>query len=739
VAPSFGSYIVGCLAVIGIVAAVGLGGYWLRRWIVPEFSGALARLGDATIGVALLVVSLEILGTLSLLRLGWTIVFCIAVGLGAAALGRAKAPREGGRLEVAAPRVENIALLIALGVASFTMAEWTFPAQSSLDFGMFGGDTTWYHMPFAAAIAQTHSTIHLHFTDPLRLAAWFYPQSSELVHGAAIVIFKSDWLSPLINLFWLAIALLAAFCIGRPYKVGPATLVAAAIVLDSGVMIETQPGEGRNDIMGLAFLLAFAAFLINGHQRRAPSAGAVQDAPERGAALLDKGPLILAGIAAGLAASVKTTFLVPVVAITLGVIFFSGRGRRWTTTWVMGLPMLVVGGYWYLRAAIKTGGNPIPITKFGPLSLPTPDQMPLDPRPRFAVAHYILEPTIYRRWFFPELENAFGPLWPLILIIAVSAAVYIAWRSRNKILRVMAVAALLTAVVYVFTPLTAAGQEGSPTGFFTNTRYLVPGLVLAMVMLPLARPLRAPDRRAWLTLLFLTGVYAITVLTTPRWFTTYILGTIFLTLALVWAPAGVSLARSRFGASRAVVVGGAVAVLLLAVVLGRAQQVQYADQHYKDPLPFLGEGGPREAYTFAQKQEHKRIGIIGSREIILGQYGLYCNEVTIEVEYFGVRGPHGSNRLPTSCQTLRQLIDEGHYDYVIMSQFTEDTGPYNTGVENPYQFPIYAWVKNDPAMKTIIEEPEIVPEPDYVFKVTGKLDPSACKPEKRPEGFPVES
>ena len=51
--PSFGSYIGGCLAVIGIVSAVGLGGYWLRRWIVPEFSGALARLADATIAVRL--------------------------------------------------------------------------------------------------------------------------------------------------------------------------------------------------------------------------------------------------------------------------------------------------------------------------------------------------------------------------------------------------------------------------------------------------------------------------------------------------------------------------------------------------------------------------------------------------------------------------------------------------------------------------------------------------------------
>src|SRR5260221_1378807 len=442
---------------MGIVAALGLGGYWLRRWIAPEFSGASARLGDATIAVALLLVALELLGTLSILRLGWIIVVCIAIGLGAAWLGRRMAPREG--REIAAPRVQTIAFLLALGVASFTVAEWTFPSQLSLDFGMFGGDTTWYHMPFAARIAQEASTVHLHFTAPLRLVAWFYPQSSELIHGAAIVVFKTDWLSPLINLFWLAIALLAAWCVGRPYKVGPATLVAGAIVLDAGVMIETQPGEGRNDIMGLAFLIAFAAFLINGHQRRAPVAGAVQDTPESDAPLLDRGPLVMAGLAAGLAASVKLTFLIPVAAITIGVVVFSGRGRRLTTAWVMGLSTLVVGGYWYLRAAIKTGGNPIPQIGFGPLHLPTPAQMPPDPRPRFAVAHYLTEPTIYRTWFFPQLDNAFGPLWPLILIAAVAAAGFIAVRSRNRVLRVIAAAALLTALVYVFTPLTAARQQ----------------------------------------------------------------------------------------------------------------------------------------------------------------------------------------------------------------------------------------------------------------------------------------
>jgi len=718
VAPSFASYIGGCLALIGIVSALGLGGYWLRRWIVPEFSGALARLGDITIALALLILVLQLLGTIGILTLGWIVAGGIATGLGAAWLGWTKAPSQ--RLEVGAPRVETVALLIAIGVASFAMAEWTFPSQSSLDFGMFGGDTTWYHMPFSAAIAHDGSTWPLHFTDPLRLAAWFYPASTELLNAGTIVLFKSDWLAPLQNLFWLAIALLAAWCCGRPYKVGPATLVAAAIVLDSGVMIETQPGEARNDIMGFAFLLAFAAFLINGHQRRAPSAGAVQDTPEADAPLLDKGPLILAGIAAGLAASVKLTFLIPVAVISVGVVLFSGRGRRWTTTWVMGLPMLIVGGYWYLRAAIHTGGNPIPQSKFGPLSLPTPDQMPLDPRPRFSVAHYLTEPTIYRRWFFPELDNALGPLWPLILIMAVSAAVYIIWRSNNKILRVLAAAALATAVVYLFTPLTAAGQEGTPTGFFTNTRYLIPGLVLALVMLPIARPLRAPEGRAWKTLLFLLAVFAITVLTTPRWYPGYIVGTVFITLALVWAPAALAIGRSRGTVSRAVVAGACGVIVLLAVVLGRAQEVQYANHHYANPLPFLGEGGPREAYTFARNQEHARIGIIGSSQIIFGQYGFYGGKLNNEVEYIGVRGPNGANRLPEDCRTFRRLINEGDFDYLIMSHATQDS----PGAE--YWFPIYSWVKNSPALELVVAEPTITPQPDYVFRVKGKLDPAGC-------------
>ncbi len=53
----------------------------------------------------MLVVCLEILGSLSALYFGWIVVLCVGVGLGAAWLGRSKAGGHG--REVAAPRVEN--------------------------------------------------------------------------------------------------------------------------------------------------------------------------------------------------------------------------------------------------------------------------------------------------------------------------------------------------------------------------------------------------------------------------------------------------------------------------------------------------------------------------------------------------------------------------------------------------------------------------------------------------------
>ena len=83
-------------------------------------------------------------------------------------------------------------------------------------------------------------------------------------------------------------------------------------------------------------------------------------------------------------------------------------------------------------------------------------------------------------------------------------------------------------------------------------------------------------------------------------------------------------------------------------------------------------------------------------------------------------GPHGTYRLATTCKAFRREINAGDYDYVIMSKYTQDS----PAVE--YWYPIYSWIRTDPAMKLVLAEPDIVPQPDYVFKVVGKLDPAAC-------------
>jgi hypothetical protein len=179
------------------------------------------------------------------------------------------------------------------------------------------------------------------------------------------------------------------------------------------------------------------------------------------------------------------------------------------------------------------------------------------------------------------------------------------------------------------------------------------------------------------------------------------------------------MARARRSASRGFVAGAAAVIILLAVILGRAQETQYYHHHYTEVDHFLQDGGPKDAYRFARNQHDKRIGLAGSGEIFFGQYGFYGENLDNYVQYIGVGGPNGTWRLPSSCPQFRRLINEGHYDFLILSQYTMDAS-------GPYQHPVYGWIKNDPGVEKIIEEPDITPEPDYVFKVKGKLHPSGC-------------
>jgi hypothetical protein len=337
------------------------------------------------------------------------------------------------------------------------------------------------------------------------------------------------------------------------------------------------------------------------------------------------------------------------------------------------------------------------------------------------VAHYLTDLNVYRYWFLPRLDDAFGVLFPLILVMLAVTAIYLVVKARNKVIRVIAAAAIVTAIVYVFTPLTAAGQEGEPSGFFTNTRYLLPGLLLAMVLLPLVRPLREPESRARTVLFFLTGIFAITVLASPKWYPSFLPGAIFLVLAIVWAPVGLSWLKEHGKASNGLIVAAVAALALVATVWGRGEEVGYASKHYTRSTLFLQEGGPQASFDFTRDLKDKRIAIAGSGQMVFGQYGFYGADRSNYVQYIGKEGPVGSYRLIGSCEQFIAKVNEGDYDFIITSEFTQDSP------DAPYRYPVRAWIENDPAVTEVVAEPDITPQPTYVYAIDGKLDPAGCR------------
>ena len=179
--------------------------------------------------------------------------------------------------------------------------------------------------------------------------------------------------------------------------------------------------------------------------------------------------------------------LAPVGVIFLGMILVSGRGRRLTTT-----PLarrLDAPG----RRLLVRAGDDLHRWQPGPGRSAAGRSSCRSPtRCRSTRGRASRSPTTSTSRHLPlvvlpEARRRLRRALPADPDHAVAAALYLVFKSRNKIVRVLAAAALVTAVVYLFTPLTAAGQEGEPRGFFTNTRYLLPGLLLALVLLPRSR------------------------------------------------------------------------------------------------------------------------------------------------------------------------------------------------------------------------------------------------------------
>ena len=737
--PSLGSYLLGAVQLAILAGGFGYAAWLLRARLLPGWRGAPARLVEVVVAVGLLTVASEILGTFGLLYAGALVVAAAAVAFAARLV---PARRGGGQT---APGVDPglWASLVAIAVIAIVVFDWAVTAKHALDAGIFNFDSLWYHMPFSADMVQSHSTTGMHHVETV-FVNWFYPQNSELLHAVGILAIGRDTLSLFVNFGWLAVAFLAAYCVGRPYGRGVPATIAAAILVGCHTLVVREPGAAKNDLMAAALLLAGIAILVEAWNARSPvpDPAPAPDPPEAPGApaepappgefaetfamrskvrtrVLYGWPLAAAGLAVGLAAGTRLTVFAFAAALSVVVLVLAPAGRRWRAAGWWFIPGLLGGGYWYLRNLIVSG-SPIPeVTKLGPISPPHPERLQ-EGRPGFSISHYLTDTGVWRHYFVPGLHDAFGTLWPLVLVGAVAACLLAIFAGRDRLIRWLGGCALFGLVAYLFTPLGAAGVEGAPVGFGINIRYVIPALLAALVLLPLPRLLDGP-RRQWGLIAVLTVVYLVTDRPDDALHDKARLFALAFTIVFVAVPALIWLAR-RDGLSGRLVAAALAALAVAAVALGYPTQRHYLNHRFANLTAATSIPGMDldDAYRWARGVRDARIGLAGTTAGFAG-YGFYGPDLSNRVIYLGEPGPHGAfNAIPT-CAGFRAAVDAAELDYLVTSPFLNFIHP-----GQPVPSPEARWLRGAGGVRPFFRE-----GPVTVWKVTAPLKPT-CGPHSAP-------
>ncbi len=695
---SFGDYLLGAAGLAAIALALGFGAWRVRARLLPEWWGAPARLAEIVVGVSALLVIIELLGTVRILYPLPVVVASAIVGLAAA---RIAGPPPGGERAPAPPQMGRAAAAVAIVVAFVVVAHWSAAAFQNVAAGPYIGDDQWYHLPDPARFVQEGAVTDLHYASPSYLS-WFHPLNSELFHALGMMLFDRDILSPLLNIGWLAVALLAGWCIGRPFGVAPLTAVATALVLDLPVFTRFQAGQALSDLFGVTFLLAAIALLANGRAVR-DRAGPVEQAERRciGSRPLRVQPaaLAIAGLAAGLALGAKISFLPEAAVLTVGVIALAPAGSRRAATALWGVPLLATGAFWYLRNFVYAK-NPFPyVSELGPIDLPGPDQG-LNAGPTFSVSHYLFDGEVWSDHLLPGLEAELGPLWFAILAVGLGGMA-LAFVRRERLLWLVGATAIAAFLFYLFTPAAAEGPEGNPIAFPSGLRILGPALALGAVAAALGASALGLRAR-WLAL---AAAAVLVVVATrngiPFWEGgDQLLGALGVAAALIAAPVGLAALRDH-GARLA---GGAAAAAL-ALALAWPQAQDYLDSRYRTDSAYFDAFDLVPVFRWASDVSDRRIGTSG-----ILQYGLYGEDLSNHVQFVGVAGSDHSFREITDCRTWRKAVNGGDYDYVVaMPRFGGKRAPQARWTSSPNS-------------EVILRS-----GPVTVFRLEGELDPDRCR------------
>jgi hypothetical protein len=692
----------GAAALLVVLGSLATAAVAVRRRVLPEWTGAPARLAEIVTGLALLIGILEVLGAVGLFELGPIVIACALAGVaGLRSLAGTQVPRHPHAWQ--SDRAAWLLGALALLAGATVVAEWGALTIQSYDVGIRGFDSLWYHLPWAASFAQTGNIVSLRFTDVEYLTP-FYPATAEMLHGLGIVLLGRDTLSPGLNLVWLGLTLLAAYCIGRPRGVGAATTIGAALAMGTTMMDYSQAGAAANDVVAVFFLLAAVALLMTDAERSAV--------------------LVLAAVAAGLAVGTKLTVLAPALALTVGVVAIAPAGRRLRTAALWLGPLIVSGGFWYARNLIAVG-NPLPWTSAGGI-LPTPAQ-PLQQHTGYSVAHYLTAAHFWSRFAQPALAAGLGRWWWGVLAVAILGPLLCLLPGRSgrnvqhvdsssqAVVRMLGLAALFSLAAYLITPETAAGPNGDPLGFAFNLRYLAPALVLALAVAPLAPALNASPGIRIGVVAVLAVLLAGTLAQPALWPNSHAAGAVAIGVAALVALALATLAGRT--SLRPALAGAAIALVVLAgAAAGYPLQRHYLRGRYayQPNVSYLA-----KVWALFRTVHDARVGVVGTFGGFFS-YPFYGLDVSNRVQYVAQRGRNGSFTPISTCARWRSQVNADHLKYLIT---TPARDPWKPTVLSPS--PETGWTATDPAATPVFTE-RALGQPIVVFRISGPLDVARC-------------
>lgn len=708
----FISFAFGGLLLLIATGAVAGGARSLVRSLLPRWDTAPRMLATTVVALATMVGVCQVVGAL-----GWFSKLPILVALVGAGAGLWRASRLPARrvastadepaeatsaagAGVATPPIEHLPALSGafaiVGIIAVS-AEWGQRTWWTLTHGIHSIDSNWYHLPVAARWVQTGSITPLHYleTEPLTT---FFPANGSIFHALGMLFLDTDLLSVFINLGWLALALLAAWCIGRPFGASRLATGAAAIALATPSLVATQPGGGYSDTAGIALVLAAVGILVNAREADRHTTRAT---------------LIIAAAATGLAMGTKFQFLVPTAALTLGAIYVAPQGRRvrhallWCTT------LALTGGFWYLRNWILVG-NPLPASTIhlGPIHL---RKVPL--KSEFTTfADHMTSRAAWEDWFLKGFDRGIGGLWWLLLGGLVAIVVVGLVRGGRHTQMVCFVGGA-TLGGFVVTPA-LMGYGTRLVWFGVALRYLAPGIVLCAVAAAVVAGERPPAWR-WITMGMLASYLLALQMEASDWeepLEMLLDQPFWQPVSLTWIAIATALVAATIAASRmlrsagparlTMVVIAALALLGVAMVPVRRTFLRH---RYERPYGALG----LVDHGWSLRLRNERIGFF---DLPL-QYPMYGPDQSNHVQLLGERQPGGGWTPIASCDQWRTAINDASLTYVALLRTIDE------GVAEPQRI----WTETDPAAELVQDTRSA-----RVFRIHGPMDPGGCETAESP-------